>query len=269
MRVSCVALTTTGRLPLLRWAILDFTRQTHGNRELIVVIDRDPVLAAAVRRYVAAIVGHDIRIVQSETKLPLGSLRNLGIEAATGDVLCQWDDDDRYSAGRLAHQLGTLNGTGADACFLHDQLYYFTDREEVHCVDWRYHRGMPIPLTWRTVIPGTVMWRRSSARYPAAGPGGRIGEDTLFARHLALGHIVAVPNRTYCYLRVFHGGNVCTRRHHERAARVRGLSAGQVRRERIAIESVLSELDVPVVSVMSGRQAVFTPGGYAAERGEA
>lgn len=269
MRVSCIALTTTGRLPLLRWAILDFTRQTHRDRELIIVLDRDPVLATAVRRYVAAIDGHDVCIVQSEAKLPLGSLRNLGIEAATGDVLCQWDDDDRYSAGRLALQLDTLNRTGADACFLHDQLYYFTDRGEVYCVDWRYHRGVPIPLSWRTVIPGTVMWRKSSARYPAYGPTGQIGEDTVFARHLALGRIAAVPNRSYCYLRVFHGGNVCTRRHHERAVRVRGLSAGQVRRDRAPIETVLKELDIAGVAVMSGREIVFTPCPFTGDRGEA
>jgi glycosyltransferase involved in cell wall biosynthesis len=42
-------------------------------------------------------------VVKREPGRTLGSLRNLDIEMAQGEYVCQWDDDDWYHAGRIEY----------------------------------------------------------------------------------------------------------------------------------------------------------------------
>src|SRR5262249_23292196 len=104
-RISCIMLTRDRRsfVPL---ALRCFAAQDYPNHELVVVDDgADPVadLAEGVR---------GVRYVRVRATRTIGAKRNLGCEAASGEIVAHWDDDDWYGPDRLTAQAAPLlNGT--------------------------------------------------------------------------------------------------------------------------------------------------------------
>jgi glycosyltransferase involved in cell wall biosynthesis len=248
--------TQGGRLPLLRAAVRDYCRQSYPHRELVIVVDGTRSETARIRDFVAHLGRGDIRVVRPRVRRSLGALRNVSIDASIGDVLCQWDDDDRYHPERLAVQFGALARGEAHACFFREQLYYFTERAELYAVDWRQYRGWPVPVPSRTFIPGTVMWRRCELRYPASGAAAHRGEDSAFALQLTRRGVVGVPEAAHCYLRVYHGRNCWPREHHVRNVHLRGRSVRQLLPLRRSVETALAVYELPLPVRVMGRDGV-------------
>ena len=95
--ISClmVTLSTPHRIDYAKRSIDAYCRQTHADRELVVVVDRAaPDGGHALSAHIRSLGRDDIRIAVASVPLRLGGLRNLSIDIARGDVLCQWDDDD-------------------------------------------------------------------------------------------------------------------------------------------------------------------------------
>jgi glycosyltransferase involved in cell wall biosynthesis len=92
---------TGDRLTLAKRAVRSFAEQTYPNRELVVVTDGPQRVRDALERYVAALGLEDsVRFVYPQGDgLTLGRLRNLSLDAAGGDFVCQWDDDDYNHSG--------------------------------------------------------------------------------------------------------------------------------------------------------------------------
>ena len=111
--VSCL-MVSRGRLFPGRHAVECFLRQTHANRELVIVID-DP--GCDLRAHVLALADPRLRLVEIPSgQRTLGELRNIAVANARGEYVCQWDDDDLYAPQRIEVQLATLVATGAAAC---------------------------------------------------------------------------------------------------------------------------------------------------------
>src|SRR5690348_11063690 len=115
--ISCLTVTQEGRLNSLAFAISDFARQTERDRELVIVHDgggafHERVIATARRHETA-----EIRVVHvpASSRSTLGALRNASLEAARGDYVCQWDDDDRHHPRRLEVQMEALRAAKSDA----------------------------------------------------------------------------------------------------------------------------------------------------------
>ena len=111
-KVSCVMVVNDEyRLKMARHgAVVSFLQQTYPNKELIIVnaipeSPRGPLLVT--NREHPQIYERKILPRSDET---IGSLRNLGHSWATGDWVCQWDDDDFSSPERLAAQMACRNG---------------------------------------------------------------------------------------------------------------------------------------------------------------
>lgn len=87
--VSCI-LPTHNRPGFLSQAIKYFHNQKYPYKELIIVNDKPGQLDG--------IVGKDnrIRLLESNDFVPIGKKLNLGIEAATGQIIQKMDDDDYY-----------------------------------------------------------------------------------------------------------------------------------------------------------------------------
>jgi glycosyltransferase involved in cell wall biosynthesis len=102
--VTCLCL-TKGRPEWLPKAIDCFLRQTYENRELLIVADIHEDLAGS-RFWMK----EDIRSILSPGVV--GSKRNAGCEAASGEIIAIWDDDDYSAPGRLAGQVDRLLTTG-------------------------------------------------------------------------------------------------------------------------------------------------------------
>jgi len=98
---------------MLRRAMDAFRRQTHPDREMIVVFSSEDAATGEILRDAPdGVVKVSLPPVQGIT---LGELRNIGVRQATGDYACTWDDDDIHHVERLRVQLAALHGSGANA----------------------------------------------------------------------------------------------------------------------------------------------------------
>lgn len=211
--ISCIMVTQPSRLPLAALAIGDFLRQTHPDRELVVLHDGDDVCDAALR---AVTADASVRIVCERHGSTLGTLRNVAVRACNGDFVCQWDDDDRYHPRRLELQWQALQSERAEFCFLVDQLHLFTASGELFWDDWNREA---YPLNF---VQGTLLGRRDRMpHYPDAAR----GEDTgVTLEILRRGDRIArLRDAGWCYVYVYHGDNVWDSAHHAAIVRAKHL----------------------------------------------
>jgi glycosyltransferase involved in cell wall biosynthesis len=68
--------------------------------------------------------------------LTLGALRNISLESARSEIICQWDDDDYSHPGRLAIQVRHMIAEAAGASFFTDHLQYIEPEEFLSWIDW-------------------------------------------------------------------------------------------------------------------------------------
>jgi glycosyltransferase involved in cell wall biosynthesis len=99
--VSC-AMPTHNRRRFVPQAISYFLRQDYPNKELTVVDDGTDPVAELVPR------GRGIQYIRLSTRHSIGVKRNLAAEAARGEILLTWDDDDWYAPDRISYQVRPL-----------------------------------------------------------------------------------------------------------------------------------------------------------------
>jgi glycosyltransferase involved in cell wall biosynthesis len=216
LRVSCL-MVTRDRLVLAKRAIRCFAAQTYANRELVVVCDGEPRIRHGLERYAAALGLTNVSFIhEPRTDMTLGALRNVAMAQASGDILCQWDDDDCYHPDRIRGQLAHMLKDGGRACFLTDQLHYREDDNSVRWIDWTFG-GMGIR---DHLIPGTLMmFRDDRFRYPENGPEARRGEDSVLLNALCdTVAVSAAKDLGHLYLYTYHGLNTFSQDHHHRMA---------------------------------------------------
>jgi glycosyltransferase involved in cell wall biosynthesis len=212
---------TYDRLALAKRAIESFARQNYPHRELVVVTDGEERFRRALERYVAALGLDSVRFVFVDgERQTLGHLRNVSMDAAGGDVVCQWDDDDLSHPERLATQAAFMLENNAAACLLTDHLQFIADQRSLFWIDWTMGgvaRGAA------RLAPGTLMMHRdvrgARFRYPEHGQIARQGEDSalLEALHASL-PVAHLSDAGHMYLYQFHGRNTFSREHHYRLA---------------------------------------------------
>ena len=87
--VSCIV-ATKDRKEFLLQSIKYFLNQTYPNKELVIVDDGHQPLVDQLPTQAS------IHYIQLDSPVNLGSKLNLGIEAAHGQIIQKWDDDDYY-----------------------------------------------------------------------------------------------------------------------------------------------------------------------------
>jgi glycosyltransferase involved in cell wall biosynthesis len=106
--VSCLMVSRGDAFPA-RFAIDCYRTQTYPNRELVIVCDRPN---SELSSLVSALGDPSIKYTETP-RMVLGDLRNASVAAASGAVLCQWDDDDLFHPHRLSCQVKALFNSGA------------------------------------------------------------------------------------------------------------------------------------------------------------
>ncbi len=112
--ISCI-MPTKNRREFVAQALHYFEKQDYPNKELVVVDDGDDLVVDLVSshpyvRYLAPQYAHTV-----------GVKRNIACEAAQGEIICHWDDDDWYAPSRLSYQVAPLLAGEADVTGLHLQ----------------------------------------------------------------------------------------------------------------------------------------------------
>lgn len=237
--ISCFTVTQEGRLPSLARAVSDFSRQTVRERELVVLHDGGAAFHASVLELAGAPAEGRINVVRIGGGQSLGTLRNAAIDAARGEYVCQWDDDDRFHPRRLEVQLEALLAAKSDACFLCDQLHLFAATREMYWDDWY---DAPYPFNF---VPGTLLARRDALpRYPDR----RRGEDTrLTVAMLRQGWKFArVREQGYLYVYIFTGRNTFDHAHHAAISVYRRFRRARLTRLETPLRQHLADYDPPL-----------------------
>ncbi len=237
--ISCLAVTMPSRLPLLELAMGDFAAQTYADAELVIVHDGDADFDARVRGLARRHPARRIRVQATAPGASLGALRNLAVRLAQGELVCQWDDDDRYHPLRLELQLGALREQRAEFCFLADQLHWFPQAGELYWDDWD---AEPYPCNF---VQGSLLGRKAAMpRYPELAR----GEDTaLVLDILRDGAAVArLRDRGWAYVYVYHGGNVFPAEHHAAISRLKRYSGARLLAREHTLRTRLAEYSPPL-----------------------
>ncbi|MFB4317351.1 glycosyltransferase [Actinomadura sp. 21ATH] len=196
--VSCL-MPTYNRRGFVARAIRYFARQDYANRELVILDDGEDAVADLVPRDDSS-----IRYMRLDGRATIGRKRQLACEAADGDVLVQWDDDDWYGATRLSRQVAPLAAGTADIAGI--LKGYLMD-----VPTFRFFKGGP-PLhegdLHASIVAGTLAFTRSAWRSTGGYPDRSIGEEVALLRAvLERGGRVAPIVNDGMYICVRHQAN--------------------------------------------------------------
>lgn len=218
--------------------------QTYPNKELVIVTDADGVYRSAIEDYIKQLDAAEIRLICLEGKYNLGALRNKAIEAAKGEFIMQWDDDDLYHPLRIQLQYECLMREKAQACLLSDQLSFFSANKEMFWVDWISHfQDAPT----HQVFPGSILAVKDARfRYPESGQYSAQGEDSVFLeQYIDSGKIARLSGQGYIYVYRYHGNNTFPQEHHQWIADLRACEPAFVQQKMAPLLSALSYYPLP------------------------
>ena len=103
--MTCICPTRAHRKKYLPTAIACFQAQTYQQRELLILQDGN---GEDLGKYVPN--DSEIRWMRYPSERYIGQKRNACCEAARGDIIAHWDDDDWSHPERLAEQIVILKG---------------------------------------------------------------------------------------------------------------------------------------------------------------
>ncbi len=186
--VSCL-MVTRERFDLARRSVNCFLKQTYPNKELV-IIDDDP--CDDLERWVGSLRDPQIQFMRlADEGKPLGELREISLQAARGDYVSQWDDDDISHPDRLMSQLVSIAALHADAAFLHRQMLWFPGRR---CLGISAYRLLENTM---------VIKKEKIGSYQALEK----GEDTPLCNDVVREAEVVLCDKPDLYVYIFHGNN--------------------------------------------------------------
>lgn len=186
---------------MLQRAIYCFTSQTYPNRQMVLVYEEeDHPTVEFIESTSLDSRFKVVKVSQSQPKLALGGLRNLSVENAGGEYVCQWDDDDWYDPERLSVQMRALLVSGKPACVLSHWIILDSHHNTAY-------------LSNRRLWEGSVMCRRDLMEqnpYAALSK----GEDTDIIHNLyRQGQLEIIEDSPEIYVYVYHGANTWEEEH--------------------------------------------------------
>jgi len=254
MLISALTVTRAGALPRLATSFDDLAHQAGVEVELVVVHDGDAAFDAAVA-LLAQRAGLRATVERSDAGRTLGELRNRAVALARGDLVAQWDDDDRHHPERLVRQAAALAAADASFAFLTDQLHWFPAHGALYWEDWSVEA---YPLDF---VQGTLVGRRD--RMPSY-PAQRRGEDTALCLEIAAAGlpIARVRDAGWSYVYTFHGDNAFPAPHHLAMAQAKHLSDARILGREHTLRRRLAEYvpPLPAVVVPCGIAPIEIPG---------
>ena len=207
----------------------------------MLVHDGDATFDGAVR-VIASRAGVQATVERAEPGLTLGELRNRTVALARGELVAQWDDDDRQHPERLARAAAALAREDADFAFLVDQLHWFEAEGTLTWDDWSVEA---YPLDF---VQGTLVGRRD--RMPAYAASRRGEDTTLCLDLLAAGaRIARIRDAGWSSIYGYHGANTWSATHHRAIAAAKHLSDARILARESLLRRRLAEYDPPLPPV--------------------
>lgn len=191
--ISCICI-TSNRSVLVQRAIACFERQDYPNKELVISYPEKDLLTKSVMDQIEKLSGIEMVRIERPEDEKLGIARNNAIQAANGEYICIWDDDDWYNDDRISQQFIVLKDGPFRASVLMNVLLYDSESKETY---YSYNQD------WE----GTLLCEKrllSETRYLDMDQ----KEHYLILPYLSsrnvLYHIIEMP---HLYVYIFHGSN--------------------------------------------------------------
>ncbi len=196
-KVSCI-MPTRNRRPFVPQAIKYFLRQDYSNKELVVVDDGDDAVADLIPRSPL------FQYIRLSARHSIGVKRNLGCEAAKGEILLTWDGDDWYSRDRITYQIQPLLAGRADVTGLGNTLMLSLPAGEF----WACSPSLYDQMFFQGITGGTLTFWRESWQQGAKFASSSLAEEVSVQRALMRqgATLEKLPNEDkFIYIR--HGAN--------------------------------------------------------------
>lgn len=208
--VTCI-MPTAGRRAFVGQAIVCFLRQDYAPAELLVVDDGVDAVADLMP------ADPRVRYLRLPARRSVGAKRNLACQAAAGEIIVHWDDDDWSAPRRLSYQVTELLRQGAEICGLSAVNYYDPWQRRA----WRYIYPAHAPA-W--VAGNTLCYRKETWRVnPFADID--VGEDTRFVQARLAQRLAILPDASF-FVALIHAHNVSPKQ--PRGARWQPLAVAEI-----------------------------------------
>lgn len=193
VRVSCL-MPTRARHELLPTAVANFLAQEFADAELLIVSEDGVPDSIA-----PALASGRVRHIPCPPSLSLGAKRNFACQAAQGELLAHWDDDDWYARDRLGRQVQALLAKPGKALCGSSRVY-FRDLSGERAWEYRYQGNRQPWLCGATLLYRREFW----LAHPF--PDRSIGEDNHFVWSADAAEVIDLADSALCIASV-HAGN--------------------------------------------------------------
>lgn len=211
--ITCVCV-TKDRYKLLTKSIASYCNQTYTNKNMLIVSQSLPEVNRMVKKHIVDLGRKDISLIEVNRDMSLGDMRTCGTYEASGDIVCQWDDDDFSHPKRLSTQYAALIKNNAILSVYGSHLHFYKSTRELYYVDWSIESGED----FRRCLHGTMMFfKKINNKYLGIVdnfPSAEKEEDLGFIQKSFLEYPHAIVPQGYQYVYVFHGGNISGSEHH-------------------------------------------------------
>lgn len=179
---------------MLDLVIACFRAQTYQNKQLIILYeDHDQTTIEYIKKQTFP---DDTKVIEvsSDPKKTLGELRNIAIEQADGEFICQWDDDDWYHVNRLQYQFDALTKAERLGSILRHWLIFDATKNKLYISHAR---------NWE----GSILCSKELFLLKKYDESSR-GEDTAVVEYFCENeYLVSINEITGMYMYVYHGSN--------------------------------------------------------------
>jgi ADP-heptose:LPS heptosyltransferase len=197
--VTCI-MPTANRRAFVTASVRMFLAQDYGDKELLIVDD-------GVDHVQDILPMHpQIRYIRERPGRSLGCKRNFACEAARGEIIVHWDDDDWYAKWRLRYQVAALLEGDFDICGLDHA--FFVNAASKQAWEYVYPRDRSPWICGATLCYQRSFWEKH------AFPDLSVGEDTRFIASARSARIAVLDDNRFFVGRI-HPGNTSPKRVHD------------------------------------------------------
>lgn len=182
---------TFNRAKYVPMAIRCFLQQFYEPKELLVIDDGTESILHLIPSH------SKIRYIRSHDHSPTGTKRNIGAEAARGEIICAWDDDDFSASYRIEDQVQRLLKTGKAVTGYNSTVVY----DEATQLFYKNMGGPPYFASGTSQCYMKAWWDL----HPF--PDCSFGEDSVFSRTARLQNELAIADVNKTMVARKHAGN--------------------------------------------------------------
>lgn len=220
--ITCVCV-TKNRPDFLKKSIDCYINQTYVNKKLIIVSQSEEKVNHNILNYINSLNRPDVSFFTAPDTLTLGAMRNVSTELSTGEVVCQWDDDDLYHPERLTTQYKSLASDSRNVASLYSEfLKYFVNSNELYWCDWSQESEHSHRYLCGSIMFYKKLFHMWENFYPERGVQSGREEDLHVLEKLMTKGSISGVNAGNQYIYLYHGvDHVYDLEHHKLTLDVR------------------------------------------------